>query len=350
MKKMKSVILEHPNKLVLKDCPVPQPGPSEVLIRVKSAAICHTDFFTMRGDYPGCKYPTVLGHEFSGIVQQCGPGVTNVSPDDPVTCLSFAFCGTCQYCRRGLENGCENVRAIPFHIDGAYQEMLCMPAASAFKFDETLSFNEASLTEPAANAYSAVDRGDIKVGEHVVVIGPGPIGLLCVQFAKLKTPSTLTLLGTRDERLQIGEKTGATDTVHVRQTDPYEAIMNITDGHGADVVILCAGTENAWELSGRILAAKYGRVIIEALPDTGDTKWPVSVFDFTAKHISYLGVSGYTAAQFGDALQLMQAKKVDVAPLITHTFRLQDYADAFEASDKRKDGAVKVVIEIDKQI
>ena len=346
MNTMKSVVLEEPNKLALKDCPVPKPGPTDVLIRIKSAAICHTDFFTLRGEYPGCKYPTVLGHEFSGIVQQCGVGVVNVKPGDFVTCPSFAFCGTCSYCRRGLENGCPNMLAIPFDINGAYQEMLCMPAAAVFKFDNSLTFNEASLTEPAANAFSAVDRGGIQVGEHVAVIGPGPIGLLCVQFAKLKQPSTLTLLGTRDERLAVGAKTGATDTVNVRQADPVETIMKITKDHGVDIVILCAGANDAWDLSHRILADVYGRIIIEAVPDTADTKWPAAAFDLTGKHMSYLGVRGYTAAQFGSALRLMEEKKVDAASVISHTFPLEDYADAFETSDKRLDGAVKVVIEV----
>lgn len=345
MSTIKSLVLERPNELVLQDRPTPQPAPGELLIRVKSASVCHTDFIPMRGDYPGCKYPTVLGHEFSGIVEQCGSDVTSHQPGDRVTCLGFAFCGTCKYCRGGRENGCENIRDVPFDMDGAYQQMMCMSAMSALKFDESLSFNQAALTECAANAYAAVERCQIQPGEHVVVIGPGPIGLLTVQFAKLRTPATLTLLGTRDERLQVGEKTGATHTVNVRQNDPYEAIMDITASHGADAVILCAGTEKAWELAGSILA-KYGRLAVEALPDKSDTQWPVTVFDFTARHISYLGVSGYTVAQFTATLKLIQQTKVDVTKVITHTFPLAEYAEAFETADQRKDGAIKVVIEI----
>ena len=344
---MKSLVLEGPNELVLKERCVPEPGPDEVLIRVRSASICHTDFFTLRGEYPGCKYPTVLGHEFSGVVEGMGAEVRQVAVGDRVTCLAYDFCGACHYCHRGLENGCANIRGIPFHIDGAYQERLCMRAGATFTFDESLGFNEAALTEPAANAYAAVERGGIGPGEQVVVIGPGPIGLLAVQLARFQRPSTITLVGTRAERLDLGERTGATHTVNVREVDGYEAIMDITGGRGADVVILCAGTESAWELAGRVLA-KYGRVVVEALPDDADTRWPVRVFDFTAQHISYLGVSGYTAAQFGAALQLMQEKKVDTAAVITHTFGLGEYAEAFATSDKRKDGAIKVVIEVSK--
>ena len=98
-KTMKSLVLVEPGKLVLEERPVPSPGPGEVLIRVKAAAICHTDFFTLSGEYPGCKYPTVLGHEFSGIVEQCGGNVTGVEPGDRVACLSYAYCGACRACR-----------------------------------------------------------------------------------------------------------------------------------------------------------------------------------------------------------------------------------------------------------
>ncbi|MFH1613555.1 MAG: alcohol dehydrogenase catalytic domain-containing protein [Planctomycetota bacterium] len=345
---MKSLVLERPNKLVLIERPIPEPRPGEVLIRVKSAGICHTDFIALRGDFPGCKYPTVLGHEFSGIVEKCGQGVLKLRPNDRVVCMGFGFCRTCKYCRRGLENACKNISVIPFHMDGAYQQMVCLPAAMVFCFDESLSFNKAALTEPASNGYAAVDRANLYPGEHVVIIGPGPIGLLAVAAADLKSPASLILLGTRAERLQMGTRLGATHTVNVLETDPYEVVMDISDGHGADVVILCAGTETAWEFSGRVLA-KYGRVIVESLPDRADSKWPVAVFDFTAKHISYLGVSAYTACQFRATLDLMQAKKIDVMSLITHTFSLDDYADAFETCAERTGGAVKVVIEIAKE-
>ena len=110
-------------------------------------------------------------------------------------------------------------------------------------------------------------------------------------------------------------------------------------------MILCAGSEDAWKVSGKILA-KYGRVVVEALPSVYNTQWPVPVFDFTAKHISYLGVSGYNAAQFGTTLELIQSKRIDVTPLITHRFPLQEYQEAFETSDKRKGGAIKVFFEM----
>jgi len=344
---MKSLVLTEPNELVLQERPIPQVGANELLIRVKAASICHTDYFTMYGRFPGCKYPTVLGHEFSGIVERCGPGVTHVKAGDRVACMAFSFCGTCANCLRGYQNGCLNMIGIPFQMDGAYQEMVTVSPEMAFTFDERLSFAEAAITECAANGYSAAQRADIQPTDHVVVIGPGPIGLMALQAARLKCPATLTMLGTRAQRLELAERLGADHTINVRETDAYEAIMNITGGHGADVVIFCAGSEDAWDLAGRILP-RYGRMLVEALPPTADAKWPVPVFDFTAKHISYLGVSGYNADQFRTTLALMMAGKLNVAPLITHRFSLDDYQEAFDTCEQRKGGAIKVVFELNK--
>ena len=342
---MKALVLVEPYKLVLEERLEPEPGPTDVVIEVAAASICHTDFFTLEGHYPDTRYPTVMGHEFSGVVTALGEGVPYVAPGDRVSCMGFAYCGTCRSCRRGLSNGCINIRGIPFHMDGAYQEYVSVPSEMVFKIDDRLSFDEGALAEPAANGYAAVETAGINPGEHVVVIGPGPIGLLALQCAALKSPGSLTMLGTRPERLALAEELGATRVVNVREEDPYKVIMEITNSLGADAVILCAGTEDAWELSGRVLA-KYGRVVVEALPPVADTHWPVRVFDFTAGPISYLGVSGYTAGQYQATLELLKLGYMDVKSLITHRFCLEEYEEAFETCEKRLDGAIKVIFEI----
>lgn len=299
----------------------------------------------MRGLHPAIRYPTVLGHEFSGVVEACGESVTHVKPGDRVTSLGFASCGTCMACRRGLTTGCRNIRAMPFHLDGPFQEMVRVPAVSIFPVPDSLPLEEAALTEPGANGYAAAERGAIFPGENVVIVGPGPIGLMALQAAALRQPGSLTMLGTRPERLETAARLGATHTVNVRETDAYDAIMELTDGAGADVILLCGGGRDAWELAGRVVAL-YGRVVIEALPDTPDTRWPVSVFDFTAKQMAYLGVNGFTATHFGTVLHLLHAGKIKAAPLITHRFALEDYAQALETTERRLEGAIKVLFQI----
>jgi len=341
---MKALVLPAPGELVLQDRPIPEPGYAEVVIRVAAASLCHTDFVALDGELRGTKYPTVLGHEFSGIVTACGAGVAGLARGDRVSCMGFSACGICRFCRRGLQNGCLNMRAIPFNMEGAYQEYICVPPNMVFKLNDRVSFEEGALAEPTANGYAAVERAGIAAGDHVAIIGPGAIGLLALQCAGLKSPASVTMVGTRPERLALAEELGATRVVNVREADARAAILETTGGSGADAVILCAGTEQAWKLSGEVLS-RYGRVVVEALPPVADAQWPVPVFDFTAKAISYLGVSGYTEGEYQAALDLITLGKVNARVLITHRFCLQDYAQAFETSRTRLGGAIKVLFE-----
>ncbi len=342
---MKALVLLAPRTLVLQERSVPEAAPTEVVIDVAVAAICHTDLVELEGGFLDINYPTVLGHEFSGIVAACGEAVTHIAPGDRVSSMGYSPCGTCQFCRRGLHNGCRNVRWIPGNLEGAFQEYVCVPANMVWKLDDRLSLEEGALAEPAANGYAAVARARINPGDHVVIIGPGPIGLLAVQCARLKSPASLTVAGTRADRLALARRFGATHVVNVRETDPYAAILAASGGLGGDVVILCAGTEDAWELSGRVVS-KCGRVVVEAVAPSYDTRWPVSVMDFTSRAISYLGVSGYTAGEYQAAVDLLSLKVMDAKPLVTHRFRLEDYEQAFETSKTRAGGAIKVLFEI----
>lgn len=339
---MKSLVLNAPGKLELTERKVPEITSTEVLVQIKAAAICHTDFVVMEGQHTWATYPCILGHEFSGIVEECGEAVVNVKKGDKVTAISYIYCGFCKACRKGLHNACSNIRGIPFHMEGAFQEKASMPNLMLFKFGDTLTFEEASLTECAANGYSSVDRASITDGDKVVIIGPGPIGLFALQFALLKQPEELIMLGTREERLELAKSLGVTHVINVKKEDPHESIMNITNGYGADVVIFCGGGQESWELAEKILAP-FGRVIVEALPQKSSDKWPVTVFKFTEKSIGFLGISGYNGAQFQKALSLMEEKKIQVSPLITHKFSLDDYKQAFDVSKNRIGGAIKVV-------
>lgn len=342
-KLVKSLVLSEPKKLQIEVRPIPVPHPNEALIKVEAASICHTDFVVISGQYSRMKYPTVPGHEFSGVVEACGSIVRSVKPGDRVTILGYFYCGVCPACKKGRYVGCKNIKGIPMDADGGYQQMVVVPENAIYTFSDSLSYDEAALTEPTANGYAAAERGGIEQGETVIVIGPGPIGLLALQAAALKFPGSLIMLGTRRERLELAAKLGATDTINVRECDPYTAIMDITKGEGADVVLFCGGGQDAWELSAKILKP-FGRVVVEALPEPYNSKWPVPVCDFTEKTISYLGISGYTPKQFGEALELIECGLIKVTPLITHSFPLDKYSEAFETADKRIDGAIKVLI------
>lgn len=339
---MKSLILKDVRDLELKQVSIPEIGLNDALIKVKAAAICHTDFSVIDKQHSMARYPCVLGHEFSGIVEECGSGVTHLKAGDRVTALSYSYCGICSNCRRGIHTGCKNLIAIPFHYDGAFQEYISVPAKSVYKIADNISFEYAAMTEPLANAYSIVDRANIYFGEKVLIIGPGPIGLFTVQTAALKNPDVIIMSGTRDERLEVAKQCGATHIVNIKKEDPYKRIMEITNYNGADVIFYCGGGKEAWELAENVLAP-FGRFIIEAVPPKVDDRYPVGMFKFTEKSMTFTGVSGFNAAQFESALHLIESGRIKIDPIITHTFSLDKYKEAFNTQENREGGAIKVL-------
>lgn len=341
---MKSFVLVQANNLLVQDRPVQAPGRSEVLISVRYVAICHTDFVCMVGQHSLMRFPSVLGHELSGIVECCGEDAGDIRPVDRVTALSYSYCGECPACRRGLTTLCPDIRGIPFHIDGALQEMSVLPAKVVCKLPDSVALGKKSLTEPASNSYATMERADVQPGDSVAIIGLRTIGLLATPIAVFRQPSKFIMLGTRPKRLLAAQRMGATHTINVREADPYKELMAITDGSGVYVVLFCGGAEDAWQPAGRVLA-RGGRVAVEALQDSGDSMWSVPVFGFTAKQISYLGVCDYTDGQFRRTLELIGAQKIDVASPITHIFELEHCDEAFQTALSRKNGALKVLVE-----
>ncbi|MBD3327945.1 alcohol dehydrogenase catalytic domain-containing protein, partial [Candidatus Peregrinibacteria bacterium] len=316
-----------------------------VRIKIEYATICHTDFFVIDGHYPNTKYPTVPGHEFSGVIDECGKGVKFLSPGDKVTAMAFEFCGVCRYCLQGKFSTCENIKGLPFDIEGCFQEFLIINESSCFRIPEEVTLKEAAVVEAIANGCAAFERANIEEGETVLIIGPGPIGLFTLQWVKLKNPKVVILTGTRNERLQKGQTLGADFTINVKENEFYKGVMELTDGKGVDVIIFCGGGDKTF-LQAQNLLTKYGRLVIEAVPGRSDELWDIKSFDFTAKAVSILGTCGYTGIQFKKTLDMLALKKIDVDSIITHTFSLEEFAEAFEYSKKRIDSALKVQFKI----
>lgn len=341
---MKSLVLVAPNELRIQERPIPQPSVNEVLLRVAYTAICHTDIYTVAGGFVGMPYPTVLGHEFSAVVETCGVGVTHVKPGDRVTAMGIAWCGFCDACRTGV--GCENLKAMPRDMEGPFQEFVRIPAMAVFPIPDSMSLEHAALAEPASCAFNAAGLARIQPGERVVILGVGPIGLLALQCAALHQPSALIAVDNRNRnRVELAAQLGATDTLLVAEADPYTAIMDITNGKGADAVIWCGGGLEAWELAGR-LVGYGGRIVVEAMAPRADAAWPVPVAEFGVKLMSYVGAGGFTPAHFRTVLRLMQDKRIDVGSLITHRFPLDKYEEALELAEKHGDIAIKILFDL----
>ena len=338
---MKALYAASPQQFALVERPVPVPSPTEALVRVTHAAICHTDVIIRSGRAGHVRYPVIPGHEFSGIVEACGEQVDGFCPGDRVAVETILSCGHCRACRKGDTNGCERYDELGSKRDGGFAEYCTVPAVHLCRLPDHVPLEEAALIEPLANAVSVVRQAGINWGDRVVIIGPGPIGLLVLQVACLTSPEMLVLVGTRESRLQVGRGLGATHTVNVRNEGALDQLQSILEGKGADLIAECAGTRSALELAMQLVGWR-GRIAVEGVHDV-DELVPLSPYHlFLSRAVSMLGICGWVSADFARAFDLLSQGRVDVKPLITHAYALSEWKAAFEMVTRRKDEAMKV--------
>lgn len=336
---MQALYTAAPGQYGLVERPLPVPAPDEALLRVAAAGLCHTDVIIREGTASHVRYPVVPGHEFSGVVAEVGAGVRSLRPGDRVAMHTIVNCGQCRPCRRGLIAACEQYDECGSKRDGGFAEYVAVPARCLYRVAGHLSLAEAALAEPAANAHSVVRQAEVRQGDRVVVIGPGPIGLLALQFARLRHPSLLVLVGTRDQRLALGRRLGATHTVNLTRAGALAELRALL-GAGADAVLECAGTRGAVELALE-LAGPFGRVAIEGVLGAEETV-PLAPHTLLVKGMRLIGILGWHTSDFTGALEHIESGLVDVKPLITHRLPLAQWETAFDLVTARKSEAIKV--------
>src|SRR6267378_1642050 len=257
---MKAWVLGDPDELLLRDKPTPAPGRAEVLVRIDAVAICATDLEIIHSGSPasiGGGLPFnknfTPGHEYMGTVAALGPDVDEFEIGERISVEIHAGCGQCKRCRQGMYTSCLNYgkpekghRANGFTTDGGFTEYAVNHINTLARVPDTMSDAEATLVVTAGTSmYGLTELGGLVAGESVVVIGPGPIGLLAVAVAKALGASPVILTGTRNKRLQKGKELGADHVVNVTKSDPVEAVRRLVGGKGVDYVIECSGAPNA---------------------------------------------------------------------------------------------------------
>src|SRR3982074_383959 len=282
---MKAWVLGGPDELFLRDKPTPVPGRAEVLVRIDAVAICATDLEVIHGGSPasmqGClpfNKNFTPGHEYMGTVAALGPGVDEFEIGERVSVEIHAGCGQCKRCRQGMYTSCLNYgkpekghRANAFTTHGGFAEYAVNHINTLARVPGTMSDAEATLVVAAGTSmYGLTELGGLVAGESVVVIGPGPIGLLAVAVAKALGASPVILTGTRNRRLAIGKELGADRVVNINDEDAVEAVRQLTGGIGADYVVECAGTE-ATVNQAIHMANRGGKICLAAFPHAPGT-------------------------------------------------------------------------------
>jgi len=321
----------------------PKAGRGEVIVEIKSAAICGTDLHYYRGDAIPGKLPIILGHEFSGVVVEVGEGVKDVSKGDRVVGPPSISCGECYYCREGREQLCLNRIGLGVHIDGCLAEYVKIPRAdrALCKLPDDISFEEGCLIgDVMLTGFHAAEK--VTPGDIVAVFGTGPIGFSSMLFARVKGASKVICVGRRDVALNFArEKLRVDATVNVKRENVVEKIKDLTGGLGVDVAIDAAGAQ--FTLKSAIDCLKRGgKLVVPALfaePPTLD------MIKVTMNELEIYGVlCPANVNEIQRVIEILRSKKIDVRSFITHRLSLDEVPRGFEILDKRIDNPVKVII------
>jgi L-iditol 2-dehydrogenase len=357
--KMRAWVLGDPGKLHFTEKVVPVPKRAEVLVRIDAVAICATDLEVIahgppamvEGGLPFNKNWTP-GHEYMGTVAALGPGVDEFAIGDRVTVEIHAGCGQCKRCRMGMYTSCLNYglnygevdkghRANGFTTDGGFCEYAVNNINTLIRISDTMSDEEATLVVTAGTAmYGLTELGGLIAGESVVVIGPGPIGLLGVAVAKALGASPVILTGTREARLAKGLELGADHVVNATKEDAVAAVRRLNGGKGVDYVIECSGAPNAVNEAGQMLN-RGGKICLAAFPHE---PVPVDVAYLVTNNIYLYGIRGEGRSATHRAEAFMREKRFDACLIHTHTFPLAELPEALRYARDRVEDAIKVVV------
>ena len=333
---MRAIVIEQPNEVALRDVEAPSPGPGEVRVRSVCAGVCRTDLDIVAGtlDARWVSFPVVPGHEWSGVIESLGAGVTGLEPGRRVVCEGSIPCLACRRCRAGDTHLCETYDAVGFTRGGGYGEYVVVPARVVHPIPDHVSFDAAVLIEPAAVVLKALERARIQPGETVGVIGIGALGAIALRLARLHGPAAVVAYGVRDEELERARRLGADDVVNVGREEV---------GSGLDVVVETAGAASAVELATR-LAREGGRVVLLGIAGHGH-ELTLPADRLALRDLSVFGSVGYTTAAWARTVALVSEGLVDLEPIVTHRFPLEQFADAFALMDDRRGVVAKIVLE-----
>lgn len=333
---MRAIVIEQPNEVALRDVEAPSPGPGEVRVRSVCAGVCRTDLDIVAGtlDARWVTFPVVPGHEWSGVIESLGAGVTGLEPGERVVCEGSIPCLACRRCRAGDTHLCETYDAVGFTRGGGYGEYVVVPARVVHPIPDHVSFDAAVLVEPAAVVLKALERARIQPGETVGVIGIGALGAIALRLARLHGPAAVVAYGVRDEELELARGLGADDVVNVGREEV---------GSGLDVVVETAGAASAVELATR-LAREGGRVVLLGIAGHGH-ELTLPADRLALRDLSVFGSVGYTTAAWARTVALVSEGLVDLEPIVTHRFPLEQFADAFALMDDRRGVVAKIVLE-----
>jgi len=332
----------------LRQAPTPHlEGPRDVLLRVDSLGVCGSDihYYTQGKIGPHtAPYPFILGHELAATILEVGPGVKSLHPGQRVAVDPLIPCGECDQCRAQRKHTCRNQKFLGSSglFPGALVEYLVMPAECCSPVPDSLNDDQVAMVEPLSIGVYAAQLAPLAPGARVGIVGSGPIGLCILLAIRAQTPdAAVYVTDLVDERLAVARACGADWTGNARQSDLIEAIRHL-EPLGMDVVFECAGEQDAIDHSVELLKPG-GTLLIVGIPEIERVSFNISLL--RRNELRIINVRRQNEC-VEPAIDLIASGRVNVGPLITHHFRLEDTARAFELVSSRTNGVVKAIIRV----
>ena len=342
---MKAVVkvLRGKGQVELREVAEPSPGPGQVKVEVKAAGVCGSDLHIYHDDIKiTIVPPVVMGHEFAGVIVETGPGVTSCQASDRVTCETTAeSCGVCQPCRTGHPNMCATRKVLGYAFDGCFARYCVVNEHQVHRLPENVDFVAGALTEPlACCVHGVLELTEPSPNDLVVITGPGPIGLFCLQLVKA-AGAVAVVCGTGQdaERLALARQLGADATLDVQTQDLQEWLAAHGRPLGADVFLECSGAPAAARL-GLAATRRRGRYTQLGL-SSGPFELDFSLVAY--KELRVTGSRGQRWPAWEHSLDLMSRGKVDAHRLVTHILPLADWRQAFEMVEAKQ--GLKIVLQ-----
>jgi propanol-preferring alcohol dehydrogenase len=343
---MRAARIVKPNEpLEVQQVETPRPRGSQVLVKVESSGVCHSDIHLWEGGYEGLegqflkttdrgvKYPLTPGHEIAGVVDSLGEEAEGFTKNEKVLVYPWIGEGRCPACRIGQENLCDKPRSLGVYRDGGYAEYVLVPSYRyLLKMDEDMDANaSATLSCSALTAYGAIKNADLKPNDNVVIVGAGGLGLMAIQLAKAVTGSKIIAMDLNDEKLEAAKKNGADNIINSRKEDPVNAVMELTDKMGADAVVDFVNASKTVESNIQFLRRRAKLVLVGLFG--GELK--LSLVSMPTRAYRLIGSYTGTLSEMVELVSL--ARRGVIKPLVSNQFRLDQ---ATEALTMLKEGKI----------
>lgn len=334
---VKTVYMESPGKILLKDSPYPLKAADQALIKVESVGICGSDIGAYRGVNPLISYPRIIGHEVVGTVLEGGDGLSaSIQIGDRVIVDPYVYCGNCYPCSVGRTNCCEHLKVIGVHIEGGMSEIFAHPARLLHKVPAGIPLHAIPLAEPLTIALHAIHRTQLKAGEHIVIIGAGAIGLLTA-LAAIAYGAVPILIDILDLRLEHAQASGVRHVINSKSGDVLKRLAEITNGRMAEVVVEASGANSAIQDTLRYVSFA-GRIALTGWPKS-ETPIPTNLI--TLKEVDVRG-SRTSAGEFEEALQMILDGTVDPSLVISKVISLDEIPMAVKDLSESPDSHLKI--------